>query len=1754
MGNFTKFLLLLWKNYVLQKRKKVVTILEIGIPTVFSLILIFVRLRVDGQQVPDPVTWTECTTFRYFDSRLPHKIAYSPNNSVTHAIIQRAKKFLPEIDWDHGFPTETAMVDFVQLVNRTGNITYVNNTRDYVGGITFTNAFPSGDVPQDIQYKIRLDSVPRLANSRFRLNPFKMDDSWYTQFMFPIYQRVGPRYISDKCGGPPGYTREGFTAIQTAINKAVIDLQATLNNRSDYHGHVELGLRRHPYPPYNDDYFVLVIQQQFPLIIMLSFVLVALNIVKDIVHEKEKKLKESMKMMGLSNWLHWSAWFTKYFLFLLITVSIMTVFFCVKTYKGRVIGLTDPSLLFVFLMLYAVATISFCFAISVFFKKANSGAAAGGILFFISYIPYFFLEPRYNTFTWGQKIAACVVSNIAMAYGGAVIGMFEGTGTGVQWDNFTKGASVDDDFAMSHIMIMLVVDTVVYSLITWYVEAVFPGEYGVPQPWYFFLTGTYWCGTSAVEDIPDDKRICIGQDPDYFEPDPSGIRAGIRIRNLRKEFGKDEKRNIAVAGMSLDMYDGQITVLLGHNGAGKTTTMSMLTGFIPSTGGTAYVNGFDIREDIASVRNSLGLCPQHDILFDTMTVEEHLWFFAKLKGCPSSEVKNAVNEMIDSIKLENKRHVRSSSLSGGMKRKLSVGIALIAGSKIVILDEPSSGLDPDARRQIWTVLQKHRAGRTILLTTHFMDEADVLGDRIAIMADGVVKCCGSSLFLKNKYGAGYHMVIVKRPNCDVDNITKLIRTYVPGAEMESNIAAELSYVLQQESSSRFSDMFKDMETNKDDLGIASYGASVTTMEEVFLRVGESNNKSISDKLKGRPTVIYPENGFSLDASNTFRRSSHSLDFNIKYNTNGILTIQQFWAMFVKRALHTVRNKLVTISQLVVPLFFTLMALIVVKTFPGPEDLPPLTLTPDQYGANDIVYRASPGNISDSLSLFYSGQFDQSSTETVTSVGDQPGYNATSDIIKFLVNTGEKSIGLYNLHYMVAADFQENNGTEKVKATAYFNDQSYHSSAISLATLSNAVIQYVTNNSDFSITTVNHPLPRTTAQKVKQQITQGTTGFMVAFNVVFGMSFLASSFVVFIIKERATKSKHIQFVSGVNALNFWTSTFCWDIINYLVPSLCILVTFWAFDIEAFVTGDHIAHILLLFLLYGWAMLPFMYLLSFLFSQPATGYVWLTMFNIIAGVATLLAVGILAIPQLNLEDLSHALEWVFLVLLPNYCLAQGLSDYYANHEYLGICPNITAYCPIFPNPCCGATTGSCGPSGCVYYRDNYLSWEQGGIGRMLVFMAIQGVVYFSMIILLESGLSLRFRYLLGHRDQPRGRSDSETTPLLIQQPNTPRAQLYTESSLVQEDTDVATERARLANTNTAQLCWENSLVIKELTKYYGKKLAVDRISVGIPQGECFGLLGINGAGKTTTFKTLTGDEIMTSGEAFLRGYSIQTDITKVRQNLGYCPQYDALIDQLTGRETLYMFARLRGVQESQISDIVNSLLEMLLLTPHADKLVKAYSGGNKRKLSTALALVGNPQVIFLDEPTTGMDPVARRYLWDTLSSVRDSGRTLVLTSHSMEECEALCTRLAIMVNGQFKCLGSTQHLKHRFGEGYTLLARVGYTSEGELAPVRPLMSYIEQNFPGYELKDIHQGSLHYHINNRELSWADIFERMEAAKVSYNIEDYSVSQTTLEQVFINFARSQLPPQEEKEGLCHRMCLTCRPCCCVSDEDIDS
>lgn len=204
---------------------------------------------------------------------------------------------------------------------------------------------------------------------------------------------------------------------------------------------------------------------------------------------------------------------------------------------------------------------------------------------------------------------------------------------------------------------------------------------------------------------------------------------------------------------------------------------------------------------------------------------------------PADQIPAEVDKYLALIDLEPKRHAQSGTLSGGMKRKLSVCVAFCGGSRVVLCDEPTSGMDPAARRALWDVLLHEKRGRTVLLSTHFMDEADVLGDRIAIMANGRIKCCGSSYFLKRRFGAGYRLVCVKAPHCRADEVTQLLRKHCEKVRVENNVGTELSYQLADEWSERFASMFEELEDDMERLGLSGFGVSLTTLEEVFMAVG-----------------------------------------------------------------------------------------------------------------------------------------------------------------------------------------------------------------------------------------------------------------------------------------------------------------------------------------------------------------------------------------------------------------------------------------------------------------------------------------------------------------------------------------------------------------------------------------------------------------------------------------------------------------------------------------------------------------------------------------------------------------------------------------------------------------------------------------------------------------------------------------------------------------------------------------------------
>jgi len=254
--------------------------------------------------------------------------------------------------------------------------------------------------------------------------------------------------------------------------------------------------------------------------------------------------------------------------------------------------------------------------------------------------------------------------------------------------------------------------------------------------------------------------------------------------------------------------------------------------------------------------------------------------------------------------------------------------------------------------------------------------------------------------------------------------------------------------------------------------------------------------------------------------------------------------------------------------------------------------------------------------------------------------------------------------------------------------------------------------------------------------------------------------------------------------------------------------------------------------------------------------------------------------------------------------------------------------------------------------------------------------------------------------------------------------------------------------------------------------------------------------------------------TKGRAWVGGYDIETDMDRVHQIMGVCPQFDTLWDTLTPFETLLFYSRLKGATKKGEVDEAMGYLNQVGLTAAKNLLVKELSGGMKRRLSVAVALVGNPRVIFLDEPTTGLDPDSRRSLWDVLLEIKKD-KCIILTTHSMEEADILCNQIGIMSHGTLKCIGNNIRLKNKFGEGYSL--KINFEPENETK----IVEYIKSLLPAAELKEDFPGNFTYSIPSSQLVMSNVISSLLADK-DIGIKDWGLSQTTLEDVFLNIVKN--------------------------------
>ncbi|KAG0048815.1 ATP-binding cassette sub- A member 1 [Gryganskiella cystojenkinii] len=586
-----------------------------------------------------------------------------------------------------------------------------------------------------------------------------------------------------------------------------------------------------------------------------SMMVIFICVLNQIVTEKELHLRHSMQMMGLKTLVYWFSWWLSNAVLVLISAIVICGFgvaFDFSVFKYSNFG---ALLITFFLFGMSMVTMAFWITTMVKASRTAIligiflfiiGLLFESMVFSNSYVGYIWYDQGTSV------VAKYVLMFIPFFNFGKIFldmslfatGRFDVLtstyikGPGFHWnDLYNKIPSsftpTYDDARTRHPDVpapiqswyFMLMNIGVFVILTLYMDQVVADDYGNKRHLLFFLDPSFYGWNirkklSAHEWITaqeankakrDVKRKSVNKGhgvPAEDEDDndvvierelalDSNFETQARICNLQKVFRESAFRQspldkIAVKDLCLTLQEGKLLALLGQNGAGKSTTMNMLSGLTKSTGGDALFYGLSMNSEMAEIRSMMGVCPQHDILFDDLTAEEHIYLYAGLKNVPKEEIPALAEERLKAVRLWKVKDRLSHTYSGGMKRRLSMVISTLGDPKIIFLDEPTTGMDPTNRRHVWSFIEKFKQGRIIILTTHSMEEADILGDRICVMAHGRLRAIGNSIHLKNKFGAGYRISMMTDP-ANTERVKGLIESMVPGCILKDDSAGALLY-------------------------------------------------------------------------------------------------------------------------------------------------------------------------------------------------------------------------------------------------------------------------------------------------------------------------------------------------------------------------------------------------------------------------------------------------------------------------------------------------------------------------------------------------------------------------------------------------------------------------------------------------------------------------------------------------------------------------------------------------------------------------------------------------------------------------------------------------------------------------------------------------------------------------------------------------------------------------------------------------
>ncbi|KAI5866250.1 P-loop containing nucleoside triphosphate hydrolase protein [Durotheca rogersii] len=1166
--------------------------------------------------------------------------------------------------------------------------------------------------------------------------------------------------------------------------------------------------------------------------------------------------------------------------------------------------------------------------------------------------------------------------------------------------------------------VFLIIQIIVYPLIGAYLERVF---HGTTTKGRTILQG------QTAETAPADAVRLEGFTKIYY---PNPLARFVPFRSRPKE------PVVAVENLSLTARRGQILALLGANGSGKSTTLDSVAGISKLTSGNITIDG----------TGGLGIAPQKNVMWDELTVEEHIRIFNRLKSPGNKASKQEIRDLVVAIDLGQKAKAQSKTLSGGQKRKLQLGMMLTGGSAVCCVDEVSSGIDPLSRRKIWDILLAERGKRTIILTTHFLDEADLLADHIAILSKGTLRAEGSSVELKDKLGAGYRVHVfnardIKDPP-QFENVERKI-----GFDVISYIAP---------SSGLAAEVIRSLES----AGIHDYKFSNPTIEDVFLQVAEE----VKDKSPVSPVQRTPSGTTSREKQSAVEEGAEASEPDKDglelLSGQPIGYVKQAGVLFLKRCTIFKTNWFPYVAAFLIPIIAAALTSLYVT------DQHPVGCSPagqDAIDAEDYseLYeqlfllagpssRFSDGDFQRLFLPIFSGQ--------AGSANDAPGSAGLGAAAGFFESLHlVDSLPQFN-------QFLEQQRKNVTPAGWWLGDANspptvvYEADAgdVFTSTFGQNALNIMLTNTSIATTFATFETPWAPS-----------TGDSLQLLVYFclAMSIYPAFFGLYPNIERRRNVRGLQYSNGVRSLPLWASYTLFDFSIVLVSS-AITTGIYAAQSDVWY---HVPYLFLIFILYGLASTLLSYVISLFCSNQLATYAFSAAGQAVGFLVYLIAyLCVLTYAPVIVIDRSILIaHFVISAVVPIGSVVRTL--FVALNLFSVTCDGDQ----VQSNP--GAITAYGGP---------------------ILYLVLQSVILFAFLLWHDSGSG---RSLL-----------NRFTQKSIQPSENPAV----------SDEEVAKELIRVTSTPQDS----DGLRVLHLTKSFGKNTAVDNVTFGVKHSEVFALLGPNGAGKSTTISLIRGDiqPSLNGGDVLIENTSVSHRRAEARSHLGVCPQFDA-IDSMTVLDHLRFYARIRGVPD--VEHNVQAVIRAVGLEAFSTRMAHALSGGNKRKLSLGIALMGNPSVVLLDEPSSGLDAAAKRIMWRTLNAIVP-GRSILLTTHSMEEADALANRAGILAK-RMLAIGTSENLRQRFGDAvhvHLVSKSAPHSTPEEMERMR---AWVLATFPEAEVEQkTYHGQMRFslaasavvsHKKGSGSAVGQLLIILEENKQALGVEHFSCTPTTLDQVFL-------------------------------------